>query len=80
MTPADLAELLRGTATAVLTEHGLDPAVLPAMLELVNGTAPPPYPGGDTIPADFLRWFYLLTPEKLALRKQANQAAGAGDE
>ena len=30
MTPADLAELLRGTATAVLTEHGLDPAVLPA--------------------------------------------------
>ena len=30
MTPADLAELLRGTAAAVLTEHGLDPAALPA--------------------------------------------------
>ncbi|MGE2737876.1 arginine--tRNA ligase [Mycolicibacterium vaccae] len=30
MTPADLAELLRATATAVLTEHGLDAAALPA--------------------------------------------------
>ena len=30
MTPADLAELLRGTAAAVLAEHGLDPAALPA--------------------------------------------------
>jgi len=30
VTPADLAELLRGTAAAVLTEHGLDPAALPA--------------------------------------------------
>ena len=30
MTPADLAELLRSTAAAVLTEHGLDPAALPA--------------------------------------------------
>ncbi|MDZ4266598.1 MAG: arginine--tRNA ligase [Mycobacterium sp.] len=30
MTPADLAELLKSTATAVLAEHGLDPAALPA--------------------------------------------------
>ncbi|MBV9512706.1 MAG: arginine--tRNA ligase [Mycobacteriaceae bacterium] len=30
MTPADLAELLRRTAAAVLTEHGLDTAALPA--------------------------------------------------
>jgi arginyl-tRNA synthetase len=30
VTPADLAELLKTTATAVLTEHGLDPAALPA--------------------------------------------------
>ena len=30
MTPADLAELLASTATAVLTEHGLDTAALPA--------------------------------------------------
>jgi len=30
VTPADLAELLRGTAAAVLTEHGLDPTALPA--------------------------------------------------
>ena len=30
MTPADLAELLRSTAAAVLTEHGLDTAALPA--------------------------------------------------
>ena len=30
MTPADLAELLRNTAAAVLTRHGLDPAALPA--------------------------------------------------
>ena len=30
MTPADLAELLKTTATAVLTEHDLDPAALPA--------------------------------------------------
>jgi len=30
VTPADLAELLRSTAAAVLTEHGLDPAALPA--------------------------------------------------
>ncbi|WP_137144731.1 arginine--tRNA ligase [Mycolicibacterium sp. CR10] len=30
MTPADLAELLRATAAAVLAEHGLDPAALPA--------------------------------------------------
>ena len=30
MTPADLAELLRDTAAAVLVEHGLDPAALPA--------------------------------------------------
>lgn len=30
MTPADLAELLRTTATAVLTDHGLDTAALPA--------------------------------------------------
>jgi arginyl-tRNA synthetase len=30
VTPADLAELLRTTAAAVLTEHDLDPAALPA--------------------------------------------------
>lgn len=30
MTPADLAELLKNTAAAVLTEHDLDPAALPA--------------------------------------------------
>ncbi|AKK28956.1 arginine--tRNA ligase [Mycobacterium sp. EPa45] len=30
MTPADLAELLRTTAAAVLAEHDLDPAALPA--------------------------------------------------
>ena len=30
MTPADLAELLKITATAVLAEHGLDTAALPA--------------------------------------------------
>ncbi len=29
MTPADLADLLRDTATAVLVAHGLDPAALP---------------------------------------------------
>jgi arginyl-tRNA synthetase len=29
VTPADLAELLRSTAAAVLIEHGLDPAALP---------------------------------------------------
>jgi len=29
VTPADLAELLRSTAAAVLMEHGLDPAALP---------------------------------------------------
>ncbi len=32
MTPADLAELLRGTAARVLTDHELDAAVLPATL------------------------------------------------
>ena len=30
MTPADLAELLKATAAAVLAEHGLDSSVLPA--------------------------------------------------
>ncbi|MCV7301348.1 arginine--tRNA ligase [Mycobacterium barrassiae] len=30
MTPADLAELLKSTATAVLSEHGLDTSALPA--------------------------------------------------
>jgi arginyl-tRNA synthetase len=30
VTPADLAELLKNTAAAVLTEHDLDPAALPA--------------------------------------------------
>ncbi len=30
MTPADLAELLKTTAAAVLSEHGLDTAALPA--------------------------------------------------
>ena len=30
MTPADLADLLRRTAAAVLDEHGLDTAALPA--------------------------------------------------
>ena len=30
MTPADLAELVKSTARAVLIEHGLDPAALPA--------------------------------------------------
>ena len=30
MTPADLAELLRTTAAAVLAEHGLDTSALPA--------------------------------------------------
>ena len=30
MTPADLAELVNSTAAAVLTQHGLDPAALPA--------------------------------------------------
>jgi len=34
VTPADLAELLRGTAAAVLTEHGLDPAALPATVTI----------------------------------------------
>lgn len=32
MTPADLAELLRSTAAAVLIEHGLDAAALPAVV------------------------------------------------
>ncbi|MDT5009746.1 MAG: arginyl-tRNA synthetase [Mycobacterium sp.] len=32
MTPADLAELLRTTAAAVLAEHGLDTAALPAVV------------------------------------------------
>ena len=32
MTPADLAELLASTADAVLAEHGLDPAALPAQV------------------------------------------------
>ena len=32
MTPADLAELLRGTTAKVLAERGLDPSVLPAEL------------------------------------------------
>jgi len=32
VTPADLAELLRGTAAKVLAEHGLDVSVLPATL------------------------------------------------
>ena len=32
MTPADLAELLKITASAVLAEHGLDTAALPAMV------------------------------------------------
>jgi arginyl-tRNA synthetase len=32
VTPADLAELLRSTAAAVLIEHGLDPAALPAVV------------------------------------------------
>ena len=30
MTPADLAELLKATASAVLAEHGLDTSALPA--------------------------------------------------
>jgi arginyl-tRNA synthetase len=34
VTPADLAELLRGTAAKVLAEHGLDPSVLPAELKV----------------------------------------------
>lgn len=32
MTPADLAELLKATAAAVLAEHGLDTAALPAVV------------------------------------------------
>ncbi|MEN3319532.1 MAG: arginyl-tRNA synthetase [Mycobacterium sp.] len=32
MTPADLAELLKSTAAAVLAEHGLDVSVLPAIV------------------------------------------------
>jgi len=32
VTPADLAELLKSTAAAVLAEHDLDPAALPAMV------------------------------------------------
>ncbi|MGE0216561.1 arginine--tRNA ligase [Mycolicibacterium sp.] len=32
MTPADLAQLLKATATAVLDAHGLDPAALPATI------------------------------------------------
>ncbi|MEO8813875.1 MAG: arginine--tRNA ligase [Mycobacterium sp.] len=34
MTPADLAELLKITAAAVLAEHGLDPAALPATVAI----------------------------------------------
>ncbi|MBJ8348193.1 arginine--tRNA ligase [Antrihabitans sp. YC2-6] len=34
MTPADLAELLRGTAAKVLAERGLDPSVLPVELKV----------------------------------------------
>ncbi len=34
MTPADLAELLRGTAAKVLAERGLDPSVLPHELKV----------------------------------------------
>ena len=38
MTPADLAELLKTTASAVLAEHGLDAAVLtqPVIVEGLN--------------------------------------------
>jgi arginyl-tRNA synthetase len=32
VTPADLAELLKNTAAAVLTEHGLDASAMPAMV------------------------------------------------
>lgn len=40
MTPADLAELLRATATAVLTEHGLDASVLPATVTVERPRSP----------------------------------------
>ncbi len=40
MTPADLAELLRDTATAVLVEHGLDPAALPATVTVERPRSP----------------------------------------
>ena len=34
MTPADLAELLKSTAAAVLAEHGLDASALPATIAI----------------------------------------------
>ena len=42
MTPADLAELLKSTAAAVLTEHGLDTAVLPATVTVERPRNPGP--------------------------------------
>jgi len=40
VTPADLAELLKATATAVLTEHGLDASVLPATVTVERPRSP----------------------------------------
>ena len=40
MTPADLAELLRTTAAAVLTEHGLDAASLPTAVSVERPRSP----------------------------------------
>ncbi len=40
MTPADLAELLKATATAVLTEHGIDASVLPATVTVERPRSP----------------------------------------
>ena len=38
MTPADLADLLRSTAAAVLADHGLDTAALPETVTAVSYT------------------------------------------
>ena len=40
MTPADLAELLKTTAAAVLTQHGLDTAALPATVTVERPRVP----------------------------------------
>ena len=40
MTPADLAELLKSTASAVLAEHGLDVSALPQTVTVERSRNP----------------------------------------
>ena len=75
VTPADLAELLRSTAAAVLTEHGLDAAVLPQAVTVERPRNPE---HGDYASNLALQLGKKVGANPRELAQSAGRRAGAG--